>query len=197
MQRHGHEQFRLAQQRGPGARHQRRERGRHLGPVGVLERQDQPPRVAVVAERRAGAAECGGAARQVGQRRSGPPSATVAKGTPQQPQHGSVTKPVRPKHSGQRRPGASTGASQVTHCGGSSRSRAATPTRRAPPKMRDHLRPARWRRRTAPCRPGRSGPAIPSPRRDTRASPAPRRNCGHRGGDRRRRTLRRAAWSCP
>src|SRR6185437_13024070 len=62
-----------------------------------------------------------------GQTRSGPPCAAWVNGTPQRAQHGSVTKPVRPKHSAQSRPGASTGTSQVTQVGGSRTSSAVRP----------------------------------------------------------------------
>ena len=57
MQRHGHQQIRLAQQRSARARHVRRQHRGELGAVGVLERQDQPSPLCVVAQRGAGALE--------------------------------------------------------------------------------------------------------------------------------------------
>ena len=57
MQRHRHQQIRLAQQRSARARHVRRQHRGKLGAVGVLERQDQPSPLCVIAQRSAGTLE--------------------------------------------------------------------------------------------------------------------------------------------
>ena len=86
-----------------------------LGPVGVLERQDQPPCPARRSEAPRGRGRTPAARRgSRGTARSAARHAPAcANGTPQRAQNGSVTKPVCRKQSAQSRPGASTCASQV------------------------------------------------------------------------------------
>ena len=131
VQRHRHQQIRLAQQRRAGARHVRRQHRGKLGAVGVLERQDQPPPLRVVAQRGAGTLEHRWCAAAAGTELLGAAQRGVRERYAAAYAERLGDEAGLPKQSAHSRPGASTGASQATQCGGSSRSSSARP---APPR---------------------------------------------------------------